>query len=143
VVSPASTATEHPARLASQKSIAAVQAKDKAAWLALFADDAVVEDPVGPSFLDESGNGHRGLEAIGAFFDGNIAPVESIRFDLADSFAAGDEVANVATIHMTLPGGATSRCEGVFVYRVRADGKLVSLRAFWEVDRMMATLSNP
>ncbi|MDT7547703.1 MAG: steroid Delta-isomerase [Actinomycetota bacterium] len=133
----------HPARLASQKSIAAVQAKDKAAWLALFADDAVVEDPVGPSFLDESGQGHRGLDAIGAFFDNNIAPVESIRFDLADSFAAGDEVANVATIHMTLPGGATSRCEGVFVYRVRTDGKLVSLRAFWEVDRMMATLSNP
>ena len=109
-MSPASTATEHPARLASQKSIAAVQAKDKAAWLALFADDAVVEDPVGPSFLDESGQGHRGLAAIGAFFDNNIAPVESIRFDLADSFAAGDEVANVATIHMTLPGGTTSRC---------------------------------
>jgi ketosteroid isomerase-like protein len=137
------TSTDHPARLASQKSIAAVQAKDRAAWLALFADDAVVEDPVGPSFLDESGQGHRGLAAIGTFFDNNIAPVESIRFDLADSFAAGDEVANVATIHMTLPGGATSRCEGVFVYRVRADGKLVSLRAFWEVDRMMATLTSP
>jgi hypothetical protein len=29
------------------------------------------------------------------------------------------------------------------VYRVRADGKLVSLRAFWEVDRMMATLTSP
>jgi ketosteroid isomerase-like protein len=135
------TVTEHPARLASQRSAAAVQAKDKDAWLALFADDAVVQDPVGKSFLDETGEGHRGLEAIGAFFDNNIAPVESIRFELHDSFAAGDEVANVATIHMTLPGGATSRCEGVFVYRVRDDGKLVSLRAFWEVDRMMATLT--
>jgi ketosteroid isomerase-like protein len=133
--------TEHPARLASQRSAAAVQAKDKDAWLALFADDAVVQDPVGKSFLDETGEGHRGLEAIGAFFDNNIAPVESIRFELHDSFAAGDEVANVATIHMTLAGGATSRCEGVFVYRVRDDGKLVSLRAFWEVDRMMATLT--
>jgi steroid Delta-isomerase len=135
------TTTEHPARLASQRSIAAVQAKDKAAWLALFAEDGVVQDPVGKSFLDETGEGHRGHEAIAAFFDANIAPVESIRFELHDSFAAGDEVANVATIHMTLPGGATSRCEGVFVYRVRDDGKLVSLRAFWEVDRMMATLS--
>lgn len=122
--------------------MAAVQAKDRAAWLALFADDAVVEDPVGPSFLDESGQGHRGLAAIGAFFDANIAPVESIAFDIADSFAAGDEVANVATISMTLPGGATSRCEGVFVYRVREDGKLVSLRAFWEVDRMLATITS-
>ncbi len=137
------TVTEHPARLASQRSIAAVQAKDKAAWLALFAEDGVVQDPVGKSFLDETGEGHRGHEAIGAFFDGNIAPVEEIRFELHDSFAAGDEVANVATIHMTLPGGATSRCEGVFVYRVREDGKLVSLRAFWEVDRMMATITNP
>jgi ketosteroid isomerase-like protein len=143
VVSPPSTATEHPARLASQRSIAAVQAKDKNAWLALFADDAVVQDPVGKSFLDETGDGHRGHEAIGAFFDSNIAPVEQIRFELKDSFAAGDEVANVATIHMSLPGGATSRCEGVFVYRVRDDGKLVSLRAFWEVDRMMATLTQP
>jgi ketosteroid isomerase-like protein len=133
--------TEHPARLASQRSAAAVQAKDRAAWLALFADDAVVQDPVGKSFLDETGEGHRGLDAIGAFFDNNIAPVESIRFELHDSFAAGDEVANVATIHMTLAGGTTSRCEGVFVYRVRDDGKLVSLRAFWEVDRMMATLT--
>ncbi|MBK5307975.1 MAG: nuclear transport factor 2 family protein [Frankiaceae bacterium] len=132
---------EHPARLASQRSIAAVQAKDKDAWLALFADDAVVEDPVGRSFLDESGLGHRGKEAIGAFFDNNIATVEQIRFELHDSFATGDEVANVATIHMTLPGGTTSRCEGVFVYRVRDDGKLVSLRAYWEVDRMMATMT--
>ena len=137
-----STQTEHPARLASQRSIAAVQAKDKAAWLALFAEDGVVQDPVGKSFLDETGEGHRGHEAIGAFFDNNIAPVEQIRFELHDSFAAGDEVANVATIHMTLPGGTTSRCEGVFVYRVRDDGKLVSLRAFWEVDRMMATMTS-
>ena len=134
--------SEHPARLASQRSIAAVQAKDKDGWLSLFAEDAVVQDPVGTSFLDETGDGHRGREAIGTFFDTNIAPVESIRFELHDSFAAGDEVANVATIHMTLPGGATSRCEGVFVYRVRDDGKLVSLRAFWEVDRMLATMSS-
>jgi ketosteroid isomerase-like protein len=134
--------TEHPARLASQRSAAAVQAKDKAAWLALFADDAVVQDPVGKSFLDETGEGHRGHDAIGAFFDANIATVEGIEFEIHDSFAAGDEVANVATIHMTLPGGTTSRCEGVFVYRVRDDGKLVSLRAFWEVDRMLATMSS-
>lgn len=120
--------------------MAAVQAKDRDGWLALFADDAVVEDPVGPSFLDEAGQGHRGHEAIGAFFDANIAPVEQITFDLHDSFAAGSEVANVATISMVLPGGATSRCEGVFVYRVGDDGRLVSLRAFWEVDRMLATM---
>ena len=52
--------TEHPARLAGLNSVRNVKAKDKAAWLALFADDAVIEDPVGVSPLDPSGQGHRG-----------------------------------------------------------------------------------
>ena len=37
-------AQEHPARLASQRSMQAVGAKAKDAWLALFADDAVLAD---------------------------------------------------------------------------------------------------
>ena len=132
--------TEHPARAASQRSMAAVKAQDRAAWLALFADDAVVEDPVGPSWLDPTGEGHRGKEAIGRFFDTTIATLEGVRFEIVDSFAAGDEVANVGTIHLHFPGGGVGRCEGVFVYRVDDDGLLVSLRAFWEVDRMTATM---
>ena len=41
-------------------SMAAVEAGDREAWLALFSDDAVVEDPVGPSMFDPEGTGHRG-----------------------------------------------------------------------------------
>lgn len=118
----------------------AVKARDKDAWLALWRDDGCVEDPVGPSFLDPDGGGHRGKDAIAAFWDANIGSLESVDFEIADSFLAGDEVANVGTIVLGLPGGTTGRCEGVFVYRVDDDGKLVSLRAFWEVDRMMATV---
>ena len=135
--------SEHPARAASQRSMAAVGAQDRAAWLSLFAPDACVEDPVGPSFLDPTGAGHRGHEAIGAFYDATIAGLARIDFAIADSFAAGDEVANVGAITMTFPDGGTARCEGVFVYRVREDGLLVSLRAFWEVDRMMAAMTRP
>ena len=132
--------TVHPARAASQRSMAAVGAQDRAGWLSLFAPDACVEDPVGPSFLEPTGAGHRGTEAIGAFFDANIAPLAGIDFAITDSFASGDEVANVGTITMTFPDGGSARCEGVFVYRVDPAGLLVSLRAFWEVDRMMATM---
>src|SRR3712207_8384641 len=57
-------------------------------------------DPVGPSFLDPTGQGHRGKEAIGAFFDANIGPLDEVVFDIVDSFAAGSEVANVGTIHL-------------------------------------------
>ena len=48
------------ARDLGRASMAAVEAGDRAAWLALFADDAVVEDPVGPSAFDPEGHGHRG-----------------------------------------------------------------------------------
>lgn len=130
----------HPARLASQRSIAAVQAKDKAAWLALWAEDGCVEDPVGESFIDPTGLGFRGPARRDEFWDNNIGPTDSIVFDLHDSFAAGSEVANVATITITVGGNTVTTCEGVFVYRVDDSGKLVSLRAFWETDRMMATL---
>ena len=134
------TDTVHPARAASQRSVACVEAKDKQAWLALWAEDGCVEDPVGVSFIDPTGLGFRGPERREEFWDSNIASTDSIRFELHDSFAAGNEVANVATIHIAV-GAAKTRCEGVFVYRVDDDGKLVSLRAFWEVDRMMATLT--
>ncbi|MCU1588652.1 MAG: hypothetical protein JWN31_2145 [Frankiales bacterium] len=130
------------AREMSQRSMAAVKARDKAAWLALWAEDGWVEDPIGESFIDPTGLGHHGPEGRAAFWDNNIGSVESIRFELKDSFACGSEVANIATIHITLPGGATSRCEGVFVYRVNDEGKLKSLRAYWELDRMMATMTD-
>lgn len=129
------------AREASHASMAAVKAQDRDGWLALWSEEGCVEDPVGPSWLDPTGEGHRGKEAIGRFFDTTIATLDGIRFEITDSFAAGDEVANVGTIHLSLPGGTTGRCEGVFVYRVDDQGLLVSLRAFWEVDRMNATLS--
>ena len=47
--------------------------KDKAKWLSLFAENAVVQDPIGASPLDPSGEGHKGLEAIEAFYDNVIA----------------------------------------------------------------------
>lgn len=131
---------EHPARVAAQRSMAAVSAKDRQAWLDLFTDDGCVEDPVGRSPLDEEGTGHRGKAAIGAFWDKTIALMERIDFDLIASYAAGDEVANVATITTHMPGEMVGRTDGVFVYRVDDEGRLTNLRAFWEFDAMIATI---
>jgi len=52
--------------------MAAVAAGRKDEWLALFTPDAVVEDPVGPSRLDPAGQGHRGHDGIGRFWDRNF-----------------------------------------------------------------------
>lgn len=62
-----------PALTASQGSWRAVQAHDREAWLALMADDVVMEDPIGASVTNPDGNGVRGKEAVAAFYDTNIA----------------------------------------------------------------------
>ena len=128
-----------PARRAALASMTAVTAGDKDAWLALFAADAVVADPVGPSMFDESGKGHHGHDGISAFWDKTIGNVERFEFVIRDSHAAGDEVANVGTITTYLPGGYRVDTDGVFVYRVGEDGLITSMRAFWETERAMAT----
>jgi ketosteroid isomerase-like protein len=135
------TEQEHPARAASKRSMDAVGRKAKDEWVALFAEDGFVQDPVGRSPLDESGEGHHGHEAIAAFWDATIATIERVGFEIHDSFAAGDECCNVATIWAHLPGGMVMRTDGVFVYRIGPDGLLRSLRAYWEWDRAMATIA--
>jgi len=124
------------ARELGRASMAAVEAGDRAGWLALFADDAVVEDPVGPSMLDPEGKGHHGAEAIAAFYDNVIGVNESIRFDIRQSFLCGDEVANVGLIRINFAGGGGVEVDGVYCYRVSVAGKLAGIRAFWEPDQI-------
>lgn len=126
----------HPAREAAMKSIAAVQAKDRKSWLDMWHADGLIQDPVGVSPLDPTGEGHRGIEAITAFYDNVIAPGE-VRFHIRESFACGNECANVGTITTRAADGSVGRCELVMLYRVDAEGKLLSLRAFWEFDDLM------
>ncbi len=129
------TFAAHPARDASLASMRAVEAGDKAAWLALFHPDAVVEDPIGPSPFDPEGAGHRGLDAIEAFYDTVIGP-HAVRFRIEQSWAGGNEVANVGTISTTMADGMVVHTDGVFTYRVDDEGRLVALRAYWEMDRL-------
>ena len=134
----AQTRTEHPAHAAGRRSREAVIARDKEAWLDVFADGAIVEDPIGPSHFDPEGKGHRGRDAIAAFWDNVIAPTDMLEFNYHTSFQCGNEEANVGNI-VTIMAGHQITTEGVFTYRVNDEGKLVALRAYWEMDRAAAT----
>lgn len=127
------------ARVAAWNSMNAVVRGAKQEWIALFAPDAVIEDPVGPSMFDPEGRGHHGHDGISAFWDLTIAKVERFEFTIRDSFAAGREVANYGTITTFLPGGYRVDTDGVYVYRVDEAGLVTSMRAFWETDRAMKT----
>jgi steroid delta-isomerase len=135
---------DHPSRRASHRSMAAVAAGCKDEWLALFTTDAVVEDPVGPSRLDPAGQGHRGHDGIGGFWDRNFGAVSRFQFRITDSFAHGPCCANIASITMWLgDGGATITVDCVVIYTVDDNGQITSIRAHWEPERAMATLTGP
>ena len=127
--------SDHPAQQASYASIDRVQNKDKAGWLALFADDAVVQDPVGKSPLDPSGLGHRGKEAIGKFWDMIIAGGD-FDYTIHQSFPCGDECANWWVGINTPPDGQRFETPMITIYKVNAEGKLLSLRAFWDSSKL-------
>lgn len=129
---------DHPAHVAGQRSRDAVTARDKEAWLSVFADDAIVQDPIGPSHFDPEGKGHRGRAEISAFWDKAIASTDKIEFNFADTFQCGDEEANVGNITITMAGHQIVT-EGVFTYRANEQGQLVALRAYWELDRAAKT----
>jgi steroid delta-isomerase len=118
-----------------RRSQAAAGAKDREAWLGLFADDAVVEDPIGPSPLDPDGRGHRGAAAIAGFYDTVIGRVDGMRFEIERSYLCGNEVADVGSIHLTLPGGHSTQVRGVFTYRSDGADKIAALRAYWEYGK--------
>ncbi|MGX9788314.1 nuclear transport factor 2 family protein [Mycobacterium sp. MMS18-G62] len=131
------TDADHPAHVAGKRSREAAMAHDKQGWLANFADDAIVEDPIGPSHFDPEGKGHRGIEAIAAFYDKAIAPSE-LEFNFVETYQCGNEEANVGSIVINAAGYQVV-AEGVFTYRVNDEGKITALRAYWELDRATAS----
>lgn len=120
----------HPAQRAAALSARYASERAKAQWLELYAEDAVIEDPVGQSPLDPSGRGHRGREALSRFWDLVIAP-GNMTYVIRESYPCADECANVWSLTNTLPGGVQVTVDLVSIYKINAAGKLLSMRAYW------------
>lgn len=129
------TQTEQTQQLTFQ-SIKNAMAKDKDAWLDLFADDAVVEDPVGKSMFEPTGEGHKGKAAIGQFFDTVIAPT-NVEMEIAKSLPRANECANYIVVTHNLPNGEVYKMDMITLYKMNDEGKLVYLRAFWDFEGLM------
>jgi steroid delta-isomerase len=114
--------------------MAAVMAGDRAAWLAGFAADAVLEDPVGQP-------PRRGREEIGAFWDVGIAGLDSVRFEVRRIHEAPAEAVALADITIVAPGGATATYDAVLHYALDDTGAVRSLRAFWDPEPVMSQLA--
>jgi len=100
-------------------------AGDKAGYLGLFADDATVEDPVGADVV-------RGPDGISAFWDGvrGMSPEIELQLTGAPRLAAGEAAFPMRAI--TTMGDAKMAVEIIDVMTFADDGRITSLRAFWD-----------
>jgi steroid Delta-isomerase len=126
-----------PALAASQASWRCVQARDRDGWLALMADDVVVEDPIGEAVTNSDGRGVRGKAGVGEFFDSNIAK-NRLKITCEETFPSGspNEIAHILVLRSRFEGGLTSTVRGVFTYRVNDAGLITNVRGYWNMDAM-------
>lgn len=99
--------------------------KDLEAIVAMYADNAVVEDPVGT-------DAKVGIEAIREFY--TQATSMDIEAELTGPIrVAGTEVAFPFVIKIA-SGEAPMQIEVIDLFNVNADGKVISMRAFWSPE---------
>ena len=114
-----------------------MQSHDREGWLALMADDVVIEDPIGTGHHQPGRQGVRGKEAVAAFYDTNIA-VNNLRVTCEETFPSSspNEVAHILVLRSKFEGGFTSTVRGVFTYRVNDDGLITNMRGYWNMEGM-------
>jgi steroid delta-isomerase len=108
---------------------AAFTAGDRDAYVALFAPDAWVEDPVGTPR-------HEGSEAVGKFFDGarGLTEVIELRQTGPVRVAAGECAFPIQA--RPLLGDATFAVDIIDVMTFDDAGKITTMRAFWDPAEM-------
>lgn len=108
-------------------------AGDRDGWLALWAEDATMEDPVGTPVK-------HGRAAIAEFYDGSVGGADSVRLTLdGDPIVCGDQAAFRFQIRPVL-GGTTFAVTAIDVmtFADAGDGTAVitAQRAFVDLTRL-------
>ena len=106
-----------PVVAASRNSWRCVQTGDREGWLALMADDVVVEDPIGEAVTNPDGTGVKGKEALAAFYDTNIGP-NQLTVTCEETFPSSspDEIAYILVLRTEFPNGFVASVRGVIRY---------------------------
>lgn len=129
---------------ASRNSWRAVQAHDRDAWLALMADDVVIEDPIGQAITNPDGTGVRGKSAVAAFYDTHIAQ-NDLRITCEETFPSSspNEVAHILVLRSSFDTGLCTTVRGVFTYHTDDAGLITNLRGYWNLDMMQFNQTEP
>lgn len=113
---------------------AALNAIDRDAYVACFAEDALLQDPYG-------GRPLQGTAGLHKFMDGMARTWASFQMTPSDAFAAGDRVAIAWRCTATAKSGKTANFAGIDVFTINADGLITQLEGYWDFKAMAAQIS--
>ena len=111
----------------------AIRAMDAEAFANSFAEDGTTYDPVGTP-------GVTGHDALREFLQSICKSFKSVGLTEDHVFVAGNGAAVKWTGKGTSNNGREVRFEGIDVIEVNADGKIQTVRAYWNPAEMIAQL---
>jgi len=111
----------------------AIRAMDADAFANSFAEDGTTYDPVGTP-------GITGRAAIREFLESICKNFKTVGLTEDAIFVAGNGAAVKWTGHGTSSSGKEVKFEGVDVFEVNPDGKIQTVRAYWNPAEMIAQL---
>src|SRR5262249_1030584 len=104
----------------------ALSAGDRAGWLSIWADDVILEDPVGVAPF-------HGLEALATDFWPIVESISPLRLQLeAEVIVCGHEAIAILAADITRAGAADRVAPIVDHFTFNPDGKIARMRAFWK-----------
>jgi hypothetical protein len=115
-----------------ERSPAAAGARDRKTWIGLFVSNGRIEDPVGST-------PHRGLAAIGRFYDTFIGP-RDIRYHPDVDIVVGPTVVRDGELEVTMASTLRLTVPVYIRYDLTDDSgelKIAALSAFWELPAMV------
>lgn len=109
---------------------AATRSNDAQKWASRFAENAVVEDPVGTKVINNSAEI---LELGKAFMSG----FETVGLHEEFVHVVGNEAAARWTGKGLTKEGKQVRFEGINVFEFNNDGQITNLKGYWSPDEMI------
>ena len=111
----------------------AIRAMDADAFANSFAEDGTTYDPVGSP-------GITGRDGLREFLSSICKNFKSVALTEDQVFVAGNGAAVKWTGKGTSANGKEVRFEGIDVFEVNEDGKIKTLRGYWNPSEMLAQL---
>jgi steroid Delta-isomerase len=113
---------------------AALNNIDRAAYLACFSEDALLQDPYGGRPLE-------GVEGLGKFFNGMERAWQSFNMTFGEPYIGGDRVAVSWNVTAVAKSGKEANFSGINLFVINDDGLISQLDGYWDAAAMMAQLS--